>query len=52
VAASADGRNITGILVADPETSDRTTGRIPASAQPRKHRLPTRLNGIFTEIRR
>ena len=29
VAASADGREIAGILVADPDPADRTTGRIP-----------------------
>ncbi len=27
--AAADGREITGILVADPESTDRTNGRIP-----------------------
>ena len=50
--AAADGRQITGILVADPEPADRTTGRVPQLARPMRHRLPTRLNGIATEIRR
>lgn len=51
VVASADGREITGILVADPDTADRTTGRIPHSA-PTRRRMPGRLKGIVTEIRR
>jgi capsular polysaccharide biosynthesis protein len=52
VAASADGRDITGILVADPETSDQTTGRVPHLARPARSRLPSRLRGIVTEIKR
>ncbi len=52
VAASADGRDITGILVADPETSDQTTGRVPHLARPARSRLPNRLRGIVTEIKR
>ena len=52
VAAGADGRDITGILVADPETTDQTTGRIPQLARPGRHRLPSRLRGIVTEIKR
>jgi hypothetical protein len=52
VAASADGREITGILVADPETTDQTTGRIPQLARPARSRLPNRLRGIVTEIKR
>jgi capsular polysaccharide biosynthesis protein len=52
VAAGADGRDITGILVADPETSDQTTGRVPHLARPARSRLPNRLLGIVTEIKR
>jgi capsular polysaccharide biosynthesis protein len=52
VAAAADHRDITGILVADPEAADRTTGRIPALAAPRQRRLPNRLYGLITEVRR
>jgi hypothetical protein len=49
--AADDGRQITGILVADPESTDRTTGRIPEL--PRRYtRRPTRLRGLTTEIRR
>ncbi len=49
--AATDGREIVGILVADPEPTDKTTGQIPQLAQPMRRR-PTRLSGITTEIRR
>jgi capsular polysaccharide biosynthesis protein len=52
MSAAADGREITGILVADPEPDDRTTGRVPQLARPVHRRLPTRLAGMTTEIRR
>jgi capsular polysaccharide biosynthesis protein len=52
VSAAADGREILGILVADPEPTDRTTGRVPQLARPRQNKLPTRLRGMTTEIRR
>jgi capsular polysaccharide biosynthesis protein len=52
VSAVSDGREITGILVADPEPTDRTTGRIPQLPRPAQRRLPTRLKGLTTEIRR
>ena len=52
VVAAADGREITGILVADPESTDRTNGRIPRPVQPTRRKLSTRLEGIATEIRR
>jgi hypothetical protein len=52
VSAAADGREIAGILVADPESTDHTTGYIPQLAQPRRRRMPTRLNVLPTEIRR
>jgi capsular polysaccharide biosynthesis protein len=47
VAVSADtgGREITGILVADPEPGDHTTGRIPQLSRPAQRRLPTRQKG-------
>jgi capsular polysaccharide biosynthesis protein len=47
VAASAagDGRQIAGILVADPYPTDHTTGRLPQLAPPSHRRLPTRLTG-------
>ena len=52
VASAADGREITGILVADPDPADQTTGRVPYLARPARRRLPNRLRGIVTEIRR
>jgi capsular polysaccharide biosynthesis protein len=52
VVASADGREINGVLVADPDPADRTTGRIPHLAPPTRRRMPSRLKGIVTEIRR
>jgi len=50
-AAAADGRDIYGILVADPDPDDQTTGRIPR-LPPVQRALPTRVNGLATEIRR
>lgn len=45
VSAAVDGRDIAGILVADPDPADRTTGRMPQLARPRQRRTPTRLTG-------
>jgi capsular polysaccharide biosynthesis protein len=50
-AAAADGRDIYGILVANPDPDDQTTGRIP-HLPPIQHALPTRVTGLATEIRR
>ena len=50
--AADDGRQIDGILVADPDAADHTTGRIPQLARPPRRRLPTRLTGTPTETRR
>jgi hypothetical protein len=52
VSADADGREVSGILVADPEPTDHTTGRVPQVSRPAHRRQPTRLKGITTEIRR
>jgi capsular polysaccharide biosynthesis protein len=52
VAAGADGREVTGILVADPEQTDSTTGRVPRLTRPPRPRLPNRLNGVVTESTR
>ena len=53
IAASAatDGREIAGILVADPDAADRTTGRVPEVARPGLRSMPTRLTGTATEAR-
>jgi hypothetical protein len=45
--AADDGRDIVGILVADPDPADNTTGRLP---QPARRRPPTRL-AMMTETR-
>ncbi len=50
--AAADGRDIAGILVADPDPADHTTGRLPQLARPAHRRTPTRLTGTTTETRR
>ena len=50
--AAADGREIAGILVADPESTDHTTGRIPRPVRPTRHGRPRSSRGITTEIRR
>jgi hypothetical protein len=45
VNSDTEGREITGILVADPEPGDPTTGRIPQLSRPAHRRLPTRQKG-------
>ena len=52
VSAAIDGRQISGILVANPDPGDQTTGQVPRLARPARRRVPTRLNGITTEVRR
>lgn len=52
VSAADRGRPISGILVADPEPADRTTGRQPQLSRTAAQRAPTRLTGIPTETRR
>ncbi|HEY0717928.1 MAG TPA: hypothetical protein VGD68_09960 [Streptosporangiaceae bacterium] len=52
VSAAADGRNIAGIIVADPDPGDRTTGRLPQPGRPSRPRIPTRVSGTTTETRR
>jgi capsular polysaccharide biosynthesis protein len=50
--AAADGREIDGILVADPESTDHTTGRNPEPPGAIQPSVPRRLRGLTTEIRR
>jgi len=54
VAASAasSGHQIAGILVADPASTDHTTGRLPELARPAHRRMPTRLTDVTRETRR
>jgi capsular polysaccharide biosynthesis protein len=51
LAAAGEGQEVTGLLVADPDQSDRTTGRIPQLPGPAT-RMPTRLTGTTTEVTR
>lgn len=51
-AAAIDGREITGILVADPDPTDQTTGRIPRMAPSPRRQAFTQNNDIPTESRR
>jgi capsular polysaccharide biosynthesis protein len=51
-AAAADGREIVGILVANPDPDDQTSGRDPRLASPLRRPLPTRLHVVPMEIRR
>jgi capsular polysaccharide biosynthesis protein len=50
-AAVADGHDISGILLADPDPDDHSTGRIPQLAPPLYRKQPTRVNGVPTEIK-
>ena len=52
VSAASSGRDVTGILVADPDPADATTGRLPQLGRRTHRRVPTRMTGIATEIRR
>ncbi|TCC65916.1 hypothetical protein E0H73_03025 [Kribbella pittospori] len=45
VAAAADGRNIDGLVVTDPDPTDRTIGRVSQSMRRSSSRLPTLLTG-------
>jgi capsular polysaccharide biosynthesis protein len=52
ISVVSDGREITGILVADPDPDDATTGRLPQPVRREQRRMPTRVASIATEIRR
>lgn len=47
--AAAGGHDIIGILVADPDPTDTTTGRLPQVARPAQRRRPTRMTGMTME---
>lgn len=51
-AVAADGREVAGILVANPDPSDPSTGRIPRLAPLTRRQLPTRVNDLPTGSRR
>ena len=51
-AAAADGQEIVGILVANPDPEDQTSGRVPRLASPLRRPLPTRLHVVPMEIKR
>jgi capsular polysaccharide biosynthesis protein len=52
ISAVSDGRELTGILVADPDSDDATTGRLPELVRRGPRRMPARVGSIATEIRR
>jgi len=49
--AAVDARDIAGILVADPDPADQTTGRIPQVGRPAERRIPTPTFRATTENR-
>ena len=49
--AAADGRQIAGILVADPDSADHTTGRLPWLARSARRTIPRSMTGTGTETR-
>ncbi|GAA1615377.1 Wzz/FepE/Etk N-terminal domain-containing protein [Kribbella karoonensis] len=51
VAAAAQDRTIDGIVVTDPDPTDRTTGRVSAATRRAGSRLPTLLSGTARRIR-
>jgi capsular polysaccharide biosynthesis protein len=51
-AAATDGRGIVGILVANPDPEDQTSGRTPQMASLPRRRLPTRVQVPQMENRR
>jgi capsular polysaccharide biosynthesis protein len=48
---AADGRRIAGVVVADPDSADQTTGRRPQRRGSASRVQPTRATGLTTEIR-
>jgi capsular polysaccharide biosynthesis protein len=51
ISAAMSGRDIAGILVADPDPADHTTGRVPRPARQGLRTVPTRMTGATTETR-
>ena len=55
ISAAKDGREVNGILVANPDPLDHTTGRVPQLVMPTARRMPSRMVGraaTTTEARR
>jgi capsular polysaccharide biosynthesis protein len=50
--AAIDGRDVSGVIVADPDPADQTTGRIPQLDRAGERRMPTRIARAATETRR
>jgi capsular polysaccharide biosynthesis protein len=50
--AAVGGREIVGILVANPDPDDQTSGRVPRLASPLRRPLPTRIQVVPMESRR
>jgi capsular polysaccharide biosynthesis protein len=48
--AAANGHGVVGILVADPDPADTTTGRLPQVERPAHRRGPTRMTGTTLEL--
>ncbi len=49
VATANEGREISGILVADPDPTDSTTGRLPQASRPANRMQPSRMPGPTAE---
>ena len=50
VAAYEAGGRISGVILADPDTLDRTTGRLLLQQRAEQVRLPTRMTGVGTRV--
>jgi hypothetical protein len=46
VSAADGGRDVAGIIIADPDPADQTTGSVPRSDTSGQRGLPTRLIGV------
>ncbi len=51
IATAADGRDIAGILIADPDPTDNTTGRLPQPMRPVSRTHPTRISRATETMR-
>jgi hypothetical protein len=51
VNAATSGRQVDGILIADPDPDDHTTGRVPRLSRHAHRRTPTRITRAYAETR-